>query len=34
MIDKISKFNLPTLSVNQGSFENVLPNHTQVFFIS
>jgi len=31
MIDKISKFNLPTLSVNQGSFENVLPNHTQDF---
>lgn len=31
MIDKISKFNLPTLSVNQGSFETVLPNHINDF---
>ena len=31
MIDKISKFNLPNLSVKQGSFENVLPNHTEDF---
>lgn len=31
MIDKISKFNLPTLSVNQGSFESVLPNHSNDF---
>lgn len=31
MINKISKFNLPTLSVNQGSFEKVLPNHSQDF---
>jgi DNA adenine methylase len=31
MISKISNFNLPTLSVNQGSFENVLPNHTEDF---
>jgi DNA adenine methylase len=27
MIDKISKFNLPNLSVRQGSFEKVLPLH-------
>ena len=27
MIKNISTFNLPTLSVRQGSFENVLPNH-------
>ena len=31
MIDKISKFSLPTLSVNQGSFENVIPNHSEDF---
>ena len=31
MIDKISKFNLPTLSVNQGSFETVIPNHSEDF---
>ena len=31
MIDKISKFVLPTLSVNQGSFETVLPNHINDF---
>ena len=31
MIDKISKFVLPTLSVNQGSFETVLPNHIDDF---
>jgi DNA adenine methylase len=31
MIDKISKFDLPSLSVNQGSFENVLPNHVNDF---
>jgi len=31
MIDKISKFNLPTLSVNQGSFENVIPKHSEDF---
>jgi DNA adenine methylase len=31
MIGKISKFDLPTLSVNQGSFETVLPNHTKDF---
>jgi DNA adenine methylase len=29
MIDDISKFNIPTLSVKQGSFEEVLPNHTK-----
>lgn len=27
MIKNISKFNVPTLSVRQGSFESVLPNH-------
>lgn len=27
MINNISKFNLPNLSVKQGSFDNVLPNH-------
>jgi DNA adenine methylase len=31
MIDKISKFDLPTLSVNQGSFETVLPKHIDDF---
>ena len=31
MIDKISKFNLPTLSVNQGSFETVIPKHSEDF---
>ncbi len=31
MINKISKFNLPNLSVNQGSFENVIPNHSEDF---
>ena len=31
MIEKISKFQLPTLSVKQGSFEEVLPNHTDDF---
>lgn len=31
MIDKISKFSLPKLSVNQGSFENVIPNHSEDF---
>ena len=31
MINKISKFDLPTLSVNQGSFETVLPKHTKDF---
>jgi DNA adenine methylase len=31
MIDKISKFDLPTLSVNQGSFETVIPNHLDDF---
>jgi DNA adenine methylase len=31
MIDKISKFDLPTLSVNQGSFETVIPNHSEDF---
>jgi DNA adenine methylase len=31
MITKISNFTLPTLSVKQGSFENVLPNHTEDF---
>jgi DNA adenine methylase len=29
MIDDISKFNVPTLSVRQGSFEDVMPNHTE-----
>jgi DNA adenine methylase len=29
MIKNIEKFNIPTLSVRQGSFENVLPNHTE-----
>lgn len=31
MIDKISKFNLPTLSVNQASFETVIPKHSEDF---
>lgn len=31
MIEKISEFTLPTLSVKQGSFENVIPNHTNNF---
>jgi DNA adenine methylase len=31
MIDKISKFDLPTLSVNQGSFETVIPKHSEEF---
>jgi DNA adenine methylase len=31
MIDKISKFELPTLSVNQGSFEDVIPKHNDDF---
>jgi DNA adenine methylase len=31
MIDKISKFDLPTLSVNQGSFETVIPKHSEDF---
>jgi DNA adenine methylase len=31
MINKISKFNLPTLSVNQGSFETVIPKHSEDF---
>ena len=31
MIDKISKFELPTLSVNQGSFETILPQHSEDF---
>ena len=31
MIDKILKFDLPTLSVNQGSFETVIPNHLEDF---
>jgi DNA adenine methylase len=31
MVEKISKFQLPTLSVKQGSFEEVLPNHTDDF---
>jgi DNA adenine methylase len=31
MINKISKFDLPTLSVNQGSFETVIPNHSEDF---
>jgi len=29
MIKNIDKFNAPTLSVRQGSFENVLPNHME-----
>ena len=29
MIKNIDKFNVPTLSVRQGSFENVLPNHME-----
>jgi len=29
MIQNIENFNLPTLSVRQGSFENVLPNHLE-----
>jgi DNA adenine methylase len=29
MIKNIDKFNTPTLSVRQGSFENVLPNHME-----
>jgi len=29
MIKNIEKFIVPTLSVRQGSFENVLPNHTE-----
>jgi DNA adenine methylase len=31
MIDKISKFELPTLSVEQGSFEEVIPKHNEDF---
>lgn len=31
MINKISKFNLPTLSVNQGSFEIVILKHSEDF---
>jgi DNA adenine methylase len=31
MIDKISKFELPMLSVSQGSFENVIPKHNDDF---
>lgn len=31
MIDKISKFELPNLSVEQGSFEEVIPNHNEDF---
>jgi DNA adenine methylase len=31
MIEKISKFELPALSVKQGSFETVLPQHTEDF---
>lgn len=31
MIEKISKFELPTLSVNQGSFEDVIPKHNDDF---
>lgn len=31
MIDKISKFELPTLSVKQGSFEDVIPKHNDDF---
>lgn len=29
MIKNISEFNVPTLSVKEGSFENVIPNHTE-----
>ena len=31
MIDKISKFELPNLSVEQGSFEEIIPNHSEDF---
>jgi DNA adenine methylase len=31
MIDKISKFELPNLSVEQGSFEEVIPKHNEDF---
>jgi len=31
MIDKISKFELPNLSVAQGSFEEIIPNHNKDF---
>jgi DNA adenine methylase len=31
MIEKISKFELPTLSVKQGSFEDVIPKHNNDF---
>jgi DNA adenine methylase len=31
MIEKISKFELPTLSVKQGSFEDVIPKHNDDF---
>lgn len=31
MIEKISKFELPTLSVYQGSFEQIIPNHINDF---
>ena len=31
MIDKISKFELPNLSVAQGSFEEIIPNHNEDF---
>jgi DNA adenine methylase len=31
MIEKMSKLDLPTLSVKQGSFETVLPKHTEDF---
>ena len=31
MIDKISKFELPTLSVGQGSFEEIIPKHNEDF---
>lgn len=31
MIDKISKFELPNLSVAQGSFEKIIPNHNEDF---
>ena len=31
MINMISKFDLPTLSVNQGSFETVIPKHSEDF---
>ena len=29
MIKNIEKFNIPNLNVKQGSFENILPNHTE-----